>query len=175
MPLVGRLGACALVGMAVATATFIASSSPASSPPRQAAARSKSAPDLESARNALAARIAGAGLAADLRVSAGEGGLLVAGTLAPGRQPAWQAQQAWFDQHYAGSFALVTKIEPASADDTPALDVAAVALAPVANIITRTGEHYTEGAITPDGWSIVSITTTAIVLQRGTREMRITL
>ena len=169
----GRLGACALVGAAVAAVTFIASGG-ANRPVRPAPMAERAAPPaIETARSALAAQVAGAGLAG-LHVNASGGSIFVTGTVPPDRAAAWQTQQAWYDQHYARNFALVSDVRP-EADNAPALDIAAVSLAPVANIITRDGEHYTEGAITPDGWSIVSITASAILLHRGTRDVRMTL
>jgi Inner membrane component of T3SS, cytoplasmic domain/Inner membrane component of T3SS, periplasmic domain len=111
----------------------------------------------------------------DLEVSASDGVVLATGTILPQDRTAWLAAEKWFDDHVKGQYALANRVRVAASAGPPQLDVAAVSMAPVPNVITRDGQHYTVGAVLADGWSIDSITPDNIILRSGGRTVRITL
>lgn len=110
-----------------------------------------------------------------LLLSPSDGVVLATGTVMPQDRSAWLDAEKWFDGHLGGQYALADRVSVATPAELPKLDVAAVAMAPVPNVITRDGQHYTVGAVLQDGWSIARITPNNVILRSGGREIRITL
>jgi type III secretion protein D len=130
---------------------------------------------LNAAATAFRTDVATRGLASRLQITAADGMVLATGAILPQDRPAWLAAQQWFDARFGGRYALADRVSVATPGDVPDLQVAAVAMAPVPNVITRDGQHYTVGAVLQGGWSIDRITPRAITLRSGGREIRIAL
>jgi hypothetical protein len=127
------------------------------------------------AATALQNHLVSAKLDGAVRVTAADGALAASGAVLPADRPAWLDTQKWFDGRFAGHIALIDHVGVAKDEDLPRLDLAAVSMMPVPNVVTRGGEHYTEGAVLQGGWLIASITPAGVTLRLGTRTMRITL
>jgi hypothetical protein len=123
----------------------------------------------------LQAHLAATRAAPDVRVTVADGVVLATGTILPAEHSAWLDAQKWFDTHLGGRFALADHVGSPAAAELPKLDVAAVSMAPVPNVITRDGEHYTVGTVLQGGWYIARIAANAIILRSGTHEIRIDL
>ena len=121
------------------------------------------------------AHLANARLTPGLDVSASDGVVLATGTVLPQDRAAWLDAQKWFDGHIGAQYALADHVSVTTPADLPKLDVAAVSMAPVPNVITRDGQHYTVGAVLQDGWSVDSITPNDVILRSGERTIRIAL
>jgi type III secretion protein D len=121
------------------------------------------------------AHLADTRLAPGLQVSASDGVVLATGTVLPNDRAIWLDAEKWFDGHLGGRYALADRVSVATPADLPKLEVAAVSMAPVPNVITRDGQHYTVGAVLRDGWSVDRITPNDIVLRSGERKIRIAL
>jgi type III secretion protein D len=121
------------------------------------------------------AHLAGTTLLPGLRIAGADGLVLAAGSVLPQDRGNWLEAQKWFDTHLGSRYALADQVNVATPAELPKLDVAAVSMAPVPNVITRDGQHYTVGAVLRDGWSIARITPENIILRSGGREIRITL
>jgi hypothetical protein len=101
--------------------------------------------------------------------------VIATGALLAADRAGWLAAQRWFDARFGGRYALVDRTEAREATEPPPLDIAAVSMRPVPNVVTRTGEHYTAGAVLAGGWSIVAIAPDAVTLRREGHDVRITL
>jgi type III secretion protein D len=119
--------------------------------------------------------LAGARLAAGVQVSASNGVVLATGTILPQDRAGWLDAEKWFDGRLGGQYALADHVRAEVPSELPKLEVAAVSMAPVPNVIMRDGQHYTIGAILQNGWSIDRITPNDITLRSGAREIHITL
>lgn len=169
------LGCAAASGLAVAVAVFAAGTP--GSPVRTEARAAIPAPvDTAGAAGALRARVADAGIAGNVSISAdGHGALLAAGMLPASALPAWQGVRGWFDATYGSRVTLLERFDAPGKSAAPPLNVAAVALSPVPLVITRDGARYTEGAVLPGGWEVQSITGSAVTLRHDGQMLRITL
>lgn len=106
----------------------------------------------------------------------GEGGAALArGSLPPQESAAWLGAEQWFDATMRGRYLLIDRVATADKAALPELDIAAVAMTPVPNIVTSDGEHYLVGSVLQGGWSIVRIAPRAVILRDGGRELRIAL
>jgi hypothetical protein len=121
------------------------------------------------------AHLADTQVAPDVQVTASDGIVLATGTILPADRPAWLDAEKWFDAHLGGHIALADRVGTAGPAELPKLDVAAVSMAPVPNVMTRDGEHYTVGAVLQNGWRIDRIAPNSIILRNGAREMHVTL
>jgi hypothetical protein len=165
----------ALLGLACAGAAYSGATPVAAkaAPFDQPTARSNLSGTLTRAAADFRTHLADAHIASDVRVSASDGVVLAAGTILPQDRAAWLDAQKWFDSHLGGHYALANHVSVATAAELPQLEVAAVSMAPVPNVITHDGQRYTVGAVLHDGWCIDSITPNDIILRSGQREIRI--
>jgi hypothetical protein len=141
----------------------------------QSASGSNSTMTLAQAAADLRTHLAATRVAPDVQITAADGVVLATGTILPTERPAWLDAQKWFDTHLGGRFALADHVGTPAAAELPKLDVAAVSMAPVPNVITRDGQHYTVGAVLQGGWSIAHISANAVILRSGAHEIRIDL
>lgn len=139
------------------------------------AGRPAGAATLNAAATAFRSHVAATGFASGVQITAADGVVVATGSILPQDRPAWLAAQQWFDARFGSRYALADRVGVATPGDMPDLQVAAVAMAPVPNVITRDGQHYTVGAVLQGGWSIDRITPRAITLRSGGREIRIAL
>jgi len=110
-----------------------------------------------------------------VQVSAADGMVLATGSILPQDRRIWLDAEKWFDARLGDRFALADRVRVMASAELPDVQVAAVAMAPVPNVITRDGQRYMEGAVLQDGWSIDHITPHEITLRSGGRKIRITL
>jgi type III secretion protein D len=170
-----------LLGLAGAGAAYhgamphAAGALPADRPQDGSGRGSGNAMTLAHAVAALRAHLAGTSLLPGLRITASDGFVLATGSVLPQDRGNWLEAQKWFDTHIGSRYALADQVNVATPAELPKLDVAAVSMAPVPNVVTRDGQHYTVGAVLRDGWSIARITPDNIILRSGGREIRITL
>jgi hypothetical protein len=163
-----------VLALAVAISTFVLAS------PRVAIGRAR----VAAAKPPSGAAAAAADLARHLRaggprdsivVVVADNAVVAAGDVPLGGMSKWRDAASWFDSRYGNRVALIDKTTAASAADTPDLDIAAISLFPVANILTRSGEHLTEGAVLQSGWCIVAISVHEVRLRRGARTVVVTI
>lgn len=121
------------------------------------------------------AHLADTHAAPGVTLRAADGIVLATGTVLPSDRSAWLDARKWFDRHLGGQYALADQVNTESQAELPTLDVAAVSMMPVPNVITRDGERYTVGAVLPNGWSIADITADAVTLRNGAHQIRIDL
>ena len=114
-------------------------------------------------------------VAPDVTLRATDGVVLATGTLLPSDRSSWLDAQKWFDRHLGAQYALADQVNAEPQAELPTLDVAAVSMMPVPNVITRDGERYTIGAVLPNGWSIADIAADAVTLRNGAHQIRIDL
>jgi hypothetical protein len=164
-----------LLGLACAAAAYAGATPVAaeSLQTEQPPARSSPSGTLIRAADDFRAHLTDAHIASDLHVSASDGAVLAAGTILPQDRAAWLDAQKWFDSHLGGHYALANRVSVATPAELPQLEVAAVSMAPVPNVITHDGQRYTVGAVLHDGWCIDSITPNDVILRSGQREIRI--
>jgi Inner membrane component of T3SS, cytoplasmic domain/Inner membrane component of T3SS, periplasmic domain len=110
-----------------------------------------------------------------VEVSAADGMVLATGTILPQDRRIWLDAEKWFDARLGDRYALADRVRVMASAELPDLQVAAVAMAPVPNVITPDGQRYMAGAVLRDGWSIDHITPHEITLRSGARKIRITL
>jgi hypothetical protein len=165
--------AVAACGALVAAFTYFSGAS--APPPRNAPAQlAASLDDVPAAQRALESHLQNLGLGNNVRVAAADGALVATGALTPEQTAGWHNAQAWFDGRFGGRIGLVAQIGAVGVQ-TPMLDIAAVSLRPVPNVITRGGERYTTGAVLPGGWTITAISVDAVMLRRGDQDVRMAL
>lgn len=124
---------------------------------------------LPGAAAALADRLAAAGLAEGISISASADALLARGTLPPEAMPAWRGVQEWYDAAHPQGPVLVREVREARLADRPRLQVQAVWTGPLPFLIAADGERYGEGAVVDGGWTIERIEPAHIVLSRAGR------
>ena len=129
---------------------------------------------LANAVAAFRARLIGKQLGG-VQVSAADGMVLATGSILPQDRRIWLDAEKWFDARLGDRYALADRVRVMAPAELPDVQVAAVAMAPVPNVITRDGQRYMEGAALQDGWSIDRITPHEITLRSGERKIRITL
>lgn len=130
---------------------------------------------LTSAAEMFRVHLAETRVAPDVTLRAADGVVLATGTILPSDRPAWLDAQKWFDRHLGAQYALADRVNAGPQAELPSLDVAAVSMMPVPNVITRDGERYTVGAVLPNGWSIADIAADAVTLRNGAHQIRIDL
>ncbi len=128
-----------------------------------------------SAASALENQLATAKLGDAVHITAADAVLVASGAVLPTDRSAWLNTQRWFDAKFGGHITLIDRVGTARDGGLPELDLAAVSMTPVPNVVTRRGDRYTIGAILQGGWSIDSITPNAVTLRLGARVMRVTL
>jgi len=173
VPIMICLALVSLVGTGIAykIAAPEAVSAEAADPP---ALQPGSATTLASAVAAFQAHLVGKALGG-VQVSAADGMVLTTGSILPQDRRIWLDAEKWFDARLGDRFALADRVRVMASAELPDVQVAAVAMAPVPNVITRDGQRYMEGAVLQDGWSIDRITPHEITLRSGGRKIRITL
>jgi hypothetical protein len=174
----GNLALCVATVAAACTGAayyFGAPTAVGATPPGQPATASASTMTLAQAATDFRAHLADMHVAPDVQVTESDGIVLATGTIMPQDRTAWLDAEKWFDGHLGGRFALADHVGTPTTEELPKLDVAAVSMAPVPNVITRDGEHYTVGAVLRDGWSIDRIAPDAVTLRSGAREIRVNL
>jgi type III secretion protein D len=166
------LAAVVGAGAAYRIAAPIAARTAVDAPP---AIQPAAAGTLNGAAAALRTHLAARHLASGLQITAIDGVVLATGRILPQDRTAWLAAEQWFDARFGTRYALADRVGTATPGQMPQLQVSAVAMAPVPNVITRDGQHYTVGAVLKGGWSVDRITPHAITLRCGAREIRIAL
>jgi hypothetical protein len=166
--LAGLVGA----GAAYHGATPVAVGAAQADPP---AASGTSSVTLARAAADFREHLTSARLASGVQVSASDGVVLATGSILPQDRTGWLDAEKWFDGHLGGRYALADRVRTEVPSELPKLEVAAVSMAPVPNVITRDGQHYTIGAVLQNGWCIDRITPNDIILRSGAREIHITL
>jgi type III secretion protein D len=175
LPLLGAAAAIVL-GLASAALTSVALApgmahpaeaprAPASPAPHPPAA----APALTEAAQALADRLAEAGLAGAVTVTLSAGALVARGTLPPEAMTAWRSVQEWYDGAHPAGPVLLRDVAAARLADRPRLMVQAVWTGAMPYLITADGERYAEGAVIDGGWTIERIEASRILLSRAGR------
>ena len=172
----GRLAACLTVLVIACTWGAYEVSAPRTMGDSQTASdrpSTTSGMTLAGAATMFRAHLADAHVAPGVTLSAADGVVLATGTILPSDRPAWLDAQKWFDRHLGGQYTLAAQVAVVPPAELPTLDVAAVSMLPVPNVITRDGERYTVGAVLPGGWSIADIAADAVILRGGSRQIRI--
>jgi hypothetical protein len=108
---------------------------------------------LERIRQELTAHIKDAKIHT-FRVTIADGGLAVSGILGSRDRTGWSDVQYWFDQTYRGRVPLTTNF---SESKPPNLQLRAVWFGEGPYVITAQGQHFNQGAILDDGWTIQEI------------------
>jgi Inner membrane component of T3SS, cytoplasmic domain/Inner membrane component of T3SS, periplasmic domain len=108
---------------------------------------------LERIRQELTAHIKDAKIRA-FRVTVADGGLAVSGILGARDRTSWSDVQYWFDQTYRGRVSLTTNFIESK---PPNLQLRAVWFGEHPYVITAQGQHFNQGAILDDGWTIQEI------------------
>jgi hypothetical protein len=136
--------------------TRVASSDPAAGLPAPEHDEQEQVADpamLERIRQELTAHIKDAKIHT-FRVTIADGGLAVSGILGSRDRTSWSDVQYWFDQTYRGRVALTTNF---SESKPPDLQLRAVWFGEHPYVITAQGQHFNQGAILDDGWTIQEI------------------
>jgi hypothetical protein len=174
----GRLMTCLIALVVACTGGAYEVSAPRAVGASQTASdRPSTASGMTLERSAIMFRthLADAHVASGITLRAGDAVVLATGTILPADRAAWLDARKWFDRHLGGQYALSDRVDVVPSAELPTLDVAAVSMMPVPNVITRDGEHYTVGAVLPNGWSIAGIAANAITLRSGDHQIRIDL
>jgi hypothetical protein len=128
----------------------------------------------EAAARELGTRLDAANIR-NLRVSAADGRVAVAGKLAKEEAVSWAAIQQWFDQTYSGGIVLTTEISPTGEARTmPTLQLQAIWYGEHPYIVTAGGERYFEGAVLDNGWIIREIGEDRLLLAKGGETVALT-
>jgi len=139
---------------APAAPTRVASSDPAAGlPASDEREQIADAAMLERIRQELTAHIKDAKIRT-FRVTVADAGLAVSGILGPRDRTSWSDVQYWFDQTYRGHVALTTNFIESK---PPNLQLRAVWFGEHPYVITAQGQHFNQGAILDDGWTIQEI------------------
>jgi hypothetical protein len=145
--------------------TRVASSDPAAGLPTSERDEREQIADptmLERIRQELTAHIKDAKVR-NLRVTIADGGLAVGGILGTRDRTSWSDVQYWFDQTYQGRVALTTNFTESK---PPNLQLRAVWFGERPYVITAQGQHFNQGAILDDGWTIQEIGQDHLVLAK---------
>ncbi len=143
--------------------------------PRSAAPAAR--PDAGAARDALAVRVAEAGLAGRLELRAEDHAVLVTGSLTAEEMSRWRVLQAWYDARFGAGPALLGAPRLAAAApeaERPPLALRAVSFGEVPFVIGADGERYGEGAVFAGGWTLESIGRERLIFRRGERVVALT-
>ncbi len=125
--------------------------------------------------SALENHLIAAKLGDAIHITTADAALVSSGAVLPADRSAWLDAQRWFDTKFGGHVTLIDRVGVAKAGELPEIDLAAVSMTPVPNIVTRDGAHYTTGAMLKGGWSIDSIGPEGVTLRLGARTIHMTL
>jgi type III secretion protein D len=175
LPLLGGIAAV-LLGLASAALAAVAlvpslsqPISAARAPEPPAAHRPAIVAPPSDTLQALADRLAEAGLAETITLTRSAGVLLARGTLPPDAMAAWRGVQEWYDAAHPQGPVLLREVTVARLADRPRLSVQAVWTGPMPYLIAADGERYGEGAVIDGGWTIERIEPARILLSRAGR------
>ena len=126
------------------------------------------APDL---LGALKARLADAGLDAVTAAQGSDGTLMLAGVIPPAREPALRDVQRWFDGASGARTVLVSTVRVAA--EKPPLAIQAAWTGADPYVIDGAGQKLFVGAGLPEGWSVLSIASGTVLLERGARRLAV--
>jgi len=101
-----------------------------------------------------------------LRVSTVDGRLVVSGALTKPQALEWAVIQKWFDQTYGSHIVLNANVTDVDGRANPRLQLQAIWYGDQPYIITAEGEHYYQGAILDNGWTVREIAADHLLLAK---------